>query len=99
MVHTDTKICTSCRCIFENPDEYIEDHGELFSVCPRCGSDWEYACRCEGCGELFLEIDLTAGFCPACRAEILGRFRTALGGFTQEELDLLNEIYDGERIA
>ena len=99
MTHGETKICTTCRLLFEEPEEYTEAWGERLSVCPRCGSDWEYACRCEGCGEWFLEIDLTAGFCPACRARVIARFKTALARFTKKELDLINELYDGERIA
>ena len=44
-------------------------------------------------------IDLDENICDVCKNELKRRFSTLLhDNFTEEEIDILNELYDGEEI-
>ena len=73
----NVNICRECGAIVygSEAERYRESHGldehpfEDFMVCPHCNGDLLPAKRCEHCGELFPEEDLSDGLCQECEKE------------------------------
>lgn len=90
--------CKECGNLFEDGEEqrWIESHGETLSGCPICYGVYESARPCKMCGGY---SDNDEEYCEMCKNEIKQRFVDFLDkNFTTEERDLLNELYDGERL-
>jgi hypothetical protein len=74
--------CLDCGHIFEEGEQQIliDRHGidfppyEEHCACPSCGGDYEKAKQCEECGSVFLEDDLTCGFCEECCEKIVKEY-------------------------
>lgn len=99
--------CKSCGHLFEEGEEkvYSEKIGEFggapayqsYSACPICGENYEKVNPCEICGSCNHDAD--EKYCDECKKEVKTRFsRFVENNFTKEERELLNELYDGERI-
>lgn len=60
--------CLDCGRIFEDSEfaEWTEPHGEKMIGCPNCRGDYEEACKCELCGEIYFASELTEGVCDSC---------------------------------
>ena len=90
--------CKECHHLFEDGEEkkWIEPHGEMLRGCPVCCGIYEIARPCKICGSYSSEDE---EYCETCKSEIKKRFVSLLDNyFTEEERDLLNELYDGERL-
>ena len=90
--------CKECHHLFEDGEEkkWIEPHGEMLRGCPVCCGIYEIARPCKICGSYSSDDD---EYCETCKNEIKKRFVSLLDKyFTEEERDLLNELYDGERL-
>lgn len=90
--------CKECGNLFEYGEEqrWVEPHGETFSGCPICYGPYEVAMPCKMCGGY---SDEDVDYCETCKNDIKQRFVDLLDkNFTEEERDLLNELYDGERL-
>ena len=90
--------CKECGHLFEDGEEkkWIEPHGEMLRGCPICCGIYEIARPCKICGSYSSDDD---EYCETCKNEIKKRFVSLLDNyFTEEERDLLNELYDGERL-
>lgn len=97
-------ICLTCRRVFEDPLIVPETHFELpehpvekFPVCPACEeANYEEAQECVMCDTFTEESQLKAFLCPQCQKAAEARFiRLLSDNFTREELEYLNEYYDG----
>jgi hypothetical protein len=99
--------CTECGHIFEEGEQatFEESRGEHFgcpayeqmSGCPICKEPYEEIEPCKICGSY--EHDADEEYCDQCKIDVRKRFETfVLNAFTVEERELLNELYDGERI-
>lgn len=91
--------CFRCGAEFEEP-VFVEDGTFLgntvgYYICPECGDDEvEEGCECLKCGQ-WAEYN----YCDGCMAELKKRFSAILHeNFSDEEIEALNEIYDGEEI-
>ena len=98
--------CKSCGHLFEEGEQKIikENMGEFqgsfavksYSGCPCCGGDYETKRPCKICGTYEFEGN---GYCNDCKADVKKRFSEFLDKeFTTDERELLNELYDGERL-
>lgn len=94
--------CEKCGELFENPLTIKEEVGEFggvpayqnFSVSPCCEESYVEVEKCKICGE-YSEDD----YCKKCKNDVQKRFQTFINSeFLPEERELLNELYDGERI-
>jgi hypothetical protein len=101
-------ICNACDCVFEDPKQHKEFHGELdempyetFGVCPACAStDFDEAVECSVCGNWILEGNHQFQICSECKEQIQQRFETLLRNkFSPEEILYLNYKYDGEHFG
>lgn len=71
-------ICMDCERLFDEPEIVEERHpygmssaAEKWTVCPYCrSSNIEKAKMCKSCGEY--TVELTAGLCDCCYADIYG---------------------------
>ena len=71
-------------------ERYAIEYDNRFNNCAE-----EEKKRCE-CGRY---IDLDENICEVCKNELKKRFSILLhDNFTEEEIDILNELYDGEEI-
>lgn len=95
--------CLSCGNLFEEGEEarWVEKHGldtppyEEWSGCPLCKGDYEEIKPCKICGSY--DHDYGEEYCNACKKDVQKRFSTFIAEeFTEEERELLNELYDGE---
>ncbi len=99
--------CLECGNLFEEGEQatWTEDRGEFWgspcsenmSGCPLCKGDYEEVKPCKICGSY--DHDFGEDYCDACKKDVKKRFSAFIEKeFTKEERDLLNELYDGERI-
>lgn len=86
--------CDGCGLIFEKPQKYIDDTGEGYLVCPDCLSDYEEAKLCE-CGKV---VSVDEKMCVKCKNDTILQFKNLLRQFDEEQLEYINEYYDGEEI-
>lgn len=95
--------CLDCGHLFEDGEQakWEEDRGEYWgtrctetmSGCPICKSDYIEVKPCKVCGSY--EHDTDEEICVECRNSLIKRFQTVLHHeFFEEEIALLNEIYD-----
>lgn len=99
--------CNECGHLFEEGEQatWREDRGEFWgspcsenmSGCPLCKGDYEEIKPCKICGSY--DHDYDEDYCNACKKDVQKRFSTFIAEeFTEEERELLNELYDGEKI-
>ena len=91
---------TECGHLFENGEQsyWTEPHGERLSGCPLCHGVYESARPCAICGS-YENKETKEDYCSDCKKSVKDRFLDFVEKeFTKEERDLLNELYDGERI-
>lgn len=97
--------CLDCGHLFEEGEQATreETHGfdtppyEEFTGCPICDGDYEEIKPCKICGSY--EHDFDEDYCKSCKIDVQKRFQKFVNSeFTEKERELLNELYDGERI-
>ena len=90
--------CKECGNLFEEGEQkrWVEPHGEELSGCPVCSGVYECARPCKICGTYSSE---NIEYCNDCKELVKKRFKDFMDNeFSKEERELLNEIYDGERL-
>ena len=90
--------CNECGHLFEEGEQasWVEPHGERLSGCPLCYGVYEIARPCKLCGDYG---NTEEDYCEDCKNDIKKRFSDFVEKeFTEEERELLNELYDGEWI-
>ena len=91
--------CIECGHIFEDGEQarWTETHGEVWESCPICKGDYEEVEPCKICGSYNHSVD--DDYCDDCKKDVKKRFAEFVEReFSKEERELLNELYDGERI-
>ena len=97
--------CNECGHIFEEGEEarWVEKHGfdtppyEEWSGCPICKGNYEEIKPCVICGSYNHNIE--DEFCDNCKKYLKNKFVNLIEtNFNEKERELLNELYDGERI-
>ena len=97
--------CLECGNLFEEGEEarWVETHGfdtppyEEWSGCPICKGGYKEIKPCKICGSY--DHDLDDEYCNACKKDVQRRFSTFIAEeFTEEERELLNELYDGKEL-
>lgn len=97
--------CKVCGMLFEDGEEklYTDRHGfnyppyDTYYGCPNCGGAFDEIEPCKICGSY--EHDAEEECCSECKKTVKKRFSDFVDeAFTKEERQLLNELYDGERI-
>ena len=87
--------CDECQSVFENLTTWTEGHGEEWSGSPCCKGDYSEVKECD-CGE-YMPTD--EKFCDKCKCDLKKQFSTLLHEhFDEEEIEMLNELFDGEPI-
>ena len=91
--------CIECGHIFEDGEQarWTETHGEVWESCPICKGDYEEVEPCKICGSYDHSVD--DDYCDDCKKDVKKRFAEFVEReFSKEERELLNELYDGEKI-
>lgn len=97
--------CLDCGHLFEDGEQarwvekygFEHENGENFSGCPLCKSDYDEIEPCKICGTY--DHGCQEEYCDNCKKDVKKRFSEFVEKeFTKEERELLNELYDGERI-
>ena len=95
--------CQECGHLFEEGEqaEWTEMHGfsygngEEWQGCPICKGGYEEIKPCKICGSY--DHDYDEEYCNTCKKDVQKRFSAFIEEeFTEEERELLNELYDGE---
>lgn len=92
--------CVECGHLFEDGEQssWKEAHGESFTGCPLCKGSYEEINPCKICGSYLHDFD--EDFCNDCKKDVQSRFKNIISQeFSEEEIELLNILYDGERIC
>lgn len=92
-------VCAECGYVFDEPEKWVEEHGERMSGCPACGGNFDDAKKCELCGEEYSTNLSTQGdlCCEKCSSVIEETFENLLhSNFTEYEISILNSIYEGK---
>lgn len=85
--------CEECGNVFEKPVTWVEEHGEEWCGSPCCKEDYIEVKECD-CGE-YIEVD--EKFCNKCKSDLKQQFSRLLHeNFDEEEIEMLNELFDGE---
>ena len=97
--------CLECGNLFEEGEQarWVETHGldtppyEEWSGCPICKGGYKEIKPCKICGSY--DHDYDEEYCNACKKDVQKRFSTFIAEeFTEEERELLNELYDGKEL-
>ena len=97
--------CEKCGNLFEEGEqvEWVEmdgfnyGNGEKWKGCPICKGNYKKINPCKICGSY--EHDYGEDYCNDCKKDVQKRFSTFIEEeFTEEERELLNELYDGESL-
>lgn len=87
--------CDECSSVFETPVEWVEEHGEKWSGSPCCKGDYSEVKECD-CGE-YMPAD--EKFCDKCKKQLKEQFSRLLHeNFDEEEIEMLNVLFDGEEL-
>ena len=94
--------CLACGNLFEEGEqaEWVEMHGfdygngEKWSGCPICKGGYEKVEPCRICGSYAEEMQ--GDYCKECVVDVHKRFKDLMKKFSEEERELLNDLYDGE---
>jgi transposase-like protein len=84
--------CDDCGSVFEEWDEYREEHGEEFINCPACKSSYfTIVEECIFCGAYTLQLE--EGLCPSCAAGLKENFDDfLLDNFSAKEIRALRSF-------
>lgn len=87
--------CEDCGAEFEEFAKSRESHGEVWNVCPMCGSsDWKESAICEICGDR----TYNKRFCDDCMRDakklIRSNFTHMPSGHLSDLIDLFTEALD-----
>ena len=91
--------CIECGHIFEDGEQarWTETHGEVWECCPICKGAYEEIEPCKICGTY--DHECQEEYCEDCKKDVKNRFMAFIEKeFSKEERELLNELYDGEKI-
>ena len=97
--------CTVCGKLFDENEKklYTDRHGfesppyETYYGCPCCGGAFDEIEPCKICGSYY--HDEEEEYCDECKRTVKKRFSDFMDkSFSKEERQLLNELYDGEKI-
>lgn len=97
-------MCENCGHVTETPKETQETIGEFHGqavtearkICSLCGGEMIPAKQCKRCRGWTLEDD---DFCEGCKEYVKLKFEnTMTANFTDLDRELLNILYEGERI-
>lgn len=98
--------CLECGNLFEEGEQarWSESRGEFWgapcseemSGCPLCKGDYEEIKPCKICGG-YENLESGEKYCENCKIEVEKRFETLLEEFSEEEREILNELYDAGR--
>ncbi len=94
-------VCSDCGAVFDEPQSWVEPHGEKMSGCPLCAGNYVEAQRCELCDSEYDPDTAEHGrlCCDNCAEDLTERFKEVIHEhFTDYELSIINEIYDGRNI-
>lgn len=96
--------CEECGHLFEEGEqEHISECvGEYwgspayqeYDVCPCCGGSYETISPCKICGG-YENLESGEKYCENCKIEVEKRFEALMEEFSEEEREILNELYDG----
>lgn len=100
--------CKDCEHLFEESEiaNWTEFIGERWGSpcfeektgCPICCGAYDEAVACKICGS-YEGVEEDEEYCEECKEKVKKRFITFVySNFTETERDLLNELYDGEKI-
>ena len=92
--------CVECGNLFEDGEQafWKEAHGESFTGCPLCKGNYEEIKPCKICGTYLHDFD--EDYCEHCKKDVQRRFKDIISQeFDEEEIKLLNVIYEGEPIC
>lgn len=97
-------ICRDCGYAFDEPIRYADtsEHFGCQSIsvrfgCPHCCGDFCEAKQCSLCGEYITPEQARFGLCADCEIKADTRFKELMANnFTANEIDYLNNQYDGE---
>ena len=97
-------ICRDCGYAFDEPMRYADtsEHFGCQSIsvrlgCPHCCGDFCEAKQCSRCGEYITPEQARFGLCADCEIQADARFKELMANnFTANEIDYLNNQYDGE---
>lgn len=97
--------CMECGAEFREAKQFKETIGEHYgreveeygSCCPICGGDFEESALCIGCGQYYIQDELTAGFCKNCGNQLIKQFDRLLHThFLTDQILFLSEAYSGK---
>lgn len=95
-----TYLCQNCKNTCLQPLSFYEkDTGAHILFCPLCGSGSVQAgIFCSLCGGTYTKDSFGGkSCCHVCASRLIKRFKKLLSdNFSEEEIDILNEIYEGE---
>lgn len=87
--------CEDCKEVFEKYAVITEDTGECWGVCPCCNGDVEIVKECD-CGDYMSTDEM---FCDKCKSDLKRQFSRLLHeNFDEKEIQMLNELFDGEEL-
>ena len=89
--------CKECGHLFEDGEQarWTEVHGEVWESCPICKGSFEEIEPCKICGSYSSGEE----YCEDCKKDVKKRFAEFVEReFSKKERELLNELYDGERL-
>lgn len=87
--------CDECGNVFEDPIEWIEEHGERWSGSPCCKEDYSEVKECD-CGGYMPADEM---FCEKCKCDLKKQFSRLLHeNFDEKEIEMLNELFDGQEL-
>lgn len=90
-------MCDDCKELFEVPTNWTEPHGEELTGSPCCYSDYLEVKMCEYCDKY---ISLDEELCDKCKSNLKKQFSELLhANFTEFDIEILNDIFDGEELG
>ena len=94
--------CLECGNLFEEGEQkrMRECVGEYwgspayqeYAVCPCCGGSYEEISPCKLCGG-YESLESGEQYCENCKIEVAKRFDALLEEFSEEEREILDELY------
>ena len=89
-------ICLDCGNVFDKCEYETDEMGQKWQLCPVCkGESIDEAVHCKKCHEATGREQARYGLCADCETDAERRFINMLSKFTKEEIEYLNNQYDG----